>query len=216
MTLSQFQAWALAQGEVAKTDGTVLGQCVSLINQYCYKVLGFVAGAWGDAYQWATSPQVAQHFDKVNNIQDGDVVVYPAGWAGSGPGHIGIAYQGKILEQNGHVANRVSLSKLEKGYYAILRVKGASAQGGNMPSLTTTGDVDEIYVALAGQHPDQATTNQYMGKPWPDVFNAVYGTKVASDFRALLAKQQSDSIAYNAGGSLSKDQVLNYIKQNLK
>ena len=69
MNLEQFKNWAVSQGSVAKTNGQYAGECVSLINQYCSKVFGFTAGAWGNAKDWATNGTVAQYFDKVGSPQ---------------------------------------------------------------------------------------------------------------------------------------------------
>lgn len=124
MNLDQFKQWALSQGQVAKTDGGYPGQCVSLINQYLSKVYGIQAGAWGDAKDWATNKSVAQYFDRVNDMQPGDIIVYPGSFGG-GYGHIAIYLGGnQMLDQNGSNNLRVAVRQVWPGYSAILRRKG--------------------------------------------------------------------------------------------
>lgn len=140
MTLEQFQNWALSQGSVAKTDGGYLGECVSLINQYLSKVYGLNAGAWGHAKDWATNSNVLQHFDRVGDLQRGDIVVYGPNFGG-GYGHIGIYLgNGQLLDQNGRIARRVSVGSIYPGYIAILRRKGQTNQGVEMASNSKVDD----------------------------------------------------------------------------
>lgn len=149
MTLNQFKTWALASGSVAKyDDGQFVGECVSLINQYCYRVLGVPAGAWGHAYAWANdnNPNRA-YFDKVSSIQDGDVIVYGTNFT---PlyGHIGIAFGGQILDQNGRVPRRVALGGVYYGHSAILRPK--NNKGGEFMARSEQSYIDEIDRLLHG------------------------------------------------------------------
>lgn len=123
MTLSEFKNWALAQGSVAKyDDGQFRGECVSLVNQYCHRVLGVPAGAWGNAGDWATNSNVAKYFDKVSNIQAGDILVYPHKAAPYG--HIAIALNGsQMLDQNGDYGRKVAVRNIWANP-VILRRKG--------------------------------------------------------------------------------------------
>ncbi len=126
MNLDQLRAWALAQGQVAKTDGTYPGQCVSLINQYLSKVFSIQAGAWGDAKDWATNGSVASYFDKVGSPQAGDIGVSGA-VPGNPYGHIWIYLSPtQVLEQNGSIPGRVSVRPAYTNPIAILRRKGTS------------------------------------------------------------------------------------------
>lgn len=130
MTLSEFQSWALSQGQVGKyDDGGYVGQCVSLINQYCYRVLNVPAKAWGNAKDWPSNSSVQQYFDQVNDLQVGDIVVYGANFGG-GVGHIAISLgNGQILEQNGRQALDVAVGAIYNGYIAVLRHKGGTPGG---------------------------------------------------------------------------------------
>lgn len=134
MTLNEFKTWSLAQGQVGKyDDGQYVGQCVSLVNQYCYRVLDVPAGAWGHAYAWANNNNPnRQYFDKVDSLQAGDVIVYGTDFT---PlyGHIGIAVGGGvILDQNGRAVLHVATGSIYNGYNCILRKKG-----GNVPTFTS-------------------------------------------------------------------------------
>lgn len=144
MTLQEFKDWALEEGSVGKyDDGGFVGQCVSLVNQYCYRVLGVPAGVWGHAYAWANDNNPnRQYFDKVGDIQPGDVVVYGTNFTPD-YGHIGIALGGgQILDQNGHKSLAVATGALYNGYAAILRSK---TQG------DTNMDYKEQYEATKGE-----------------------------------------------------------------
>lgn len=87
---------------VPKVDGGYPGECVSLINQYCHKVLNVPAGAWGNAKDWATNSIQRNYFNLINGApQVGDLIVW-GGDYGGGYGHIAIcAGNGKVFDQNG-------------------------------------------------------------------------------------------------------------------
>lgn len=129
MNLTQFRDWSLGQGSVPKyNDGNYLGECVSLVNQYCYRVLGVPAGAWGHAYAWGndSNANVRTYFDKVSSIQAGDIIVYGTNFTPT-YGHIGIALGGgKLLDQNGRISRKVAIGAIYNGYSTILRRKGAA------------------------------------------------------------------------------------------
>lgn len=134
-TLDSFQKWALAQGTVGKaTDGGFVGECVSLVNQYLYRVYGISAGAWGNAKDWATNGSVAGYFDREGSPSAGDIVVYGANYGG-GVGHIGISLgNGVLLDQNWNNDGRIRTHALPTGYIAVLRRKGqqvSNNQGGS-------------------------------------------------------------------------------------
>lgn len=135
--LEQFRSWALSQGQVGKyDDGQYPGQCVSLINQYCYRVLDVPAKAWGHAKEWASNAAPLAHFDKVSSVQAGDILVYPA-TSNNAYGHIEIALgHGQALGQNRHFDYRIRQAAQLGGYIAVLRKKGTS-QGGDMEDIIT-------------------------------------------------------------------------------
>lgn len=147
MNLQQFINFSLNANSLGKyNDGQFVGQCVSLINQYCYRVLGVQAGAWGDAKDWATSPEVLKYFDKVSSPQAGDIGVMGSNFGG-GYGHIFIyTSTNTILEQNGRVPLKISTGSAYANPIAILRRKGTPSQGANtMPPLTESKVRDAIY-----------------------------------------------------------------------
>lgn len=124
-TLQQFIDWSLGQGSVAKyNDGQFLGECVSLVNQYCWRVLDVPADSWGHAKDWATNANVAKYFDKVNDLRPGDILVYGSNFGG-GYGHIEIYLgSGLVLGQNRDNKRRVGRYRTLPGYTTILRKKG--------------------------------------------------------------------------------------------
>jgi hypothetical protein len=190
MNLSEFRDWSLAQGQVGKyDDGQYVGQCVSLVNQYCYRVLDVPAGAWGHAYAWANdnNPNRA-YFDKVSSIQAGDVIVYGTNFTPS-YGHIGIALgNGQLLDQNGHSSLHVATGGLYNGYAAVLRKKGGSV---NSPD-TNKPDRDWVtafVIQMWGYNPwDPASLDpgkqDFLNKTYREIINTsgadpeVYWNKV--------------------------------------
>lgn len=142
MNLKEFGDWALNQGSVANPPPNYkyLGECVSLIQQYLYRVFGIPFQAHGHAKDWAYN--IPNGFTKVNsNPQKGDIVVYGANYPGSGGcGHIlFIDYNGKAFEQNGAKYHAVSYrDTIPNGYIAILRPNDQSKLGLNNTSNQVT------------------------------------------------------------------------------
>lgn len=133
MNLAEFKDWAATQGQVGNPGtadkdnpiGTYPGQCVSLVQQYLDKVFGIPYQPRGNAKDWPTNPNVLSLFDKVSDIQPGDIIVYGANF-GNGDGHIGVAFNGQLLEQNGRIPLRVDVGSVYPGCIAILRRKGGN------------------------------------------------------------------------------------------
>ncbi len=135
MTLAEFGTWALAQGSVANPQqNSFKGQCVSLIQQYLYRVFGKSFKAYGNAKDWALN-YPRDYFKSVSvksKLQPGDVLVYGKNY-GSGYGHIAlIDVNGKFLDQNGIKALKVAYrDKPFTGYIAVLRPINQSKLGLN-------------------------------------------------------------------------------------
>jgi hypothetical protein len=181
MNLDQFKNWAVSQGSVAKTNGQYAGECVSLINQYLFKVYGMNAGAWGNAKDWATNGTVATIFDKVSSPQAGDVGI--SGATSTNPyGHIWIYLSpNQVLEQNGKVARSVSVNAPLFKPIAILRKKGTK---NNMQPITSV-EVNNLLGALWGvqtnpyatdyNSKDRANDHRNLdGKPFYEAFSIIY------------------------------------------
>lgn len=151
MNRAQFRDWALAQGSVAKyNDGLYKGECVSLINQYCYRVLGIPADAWGHAKEWATGAAL-KYFDRVGTLQDGDVLVYPA-TATNPYGHIEIYLGGGMsLQQNRFYNGRVGVNATMDGYTAI-RKKGTTQATKPKESKMLIGSGENWYARCNDTH----------------------------------------------------------------
>jgi len=152
--MDQFVNQAIGQGQVSKytatgntwKDGGYLGQCVSLINQYCWRVLGVPAAAWGNAKDWGTTDasgnltnaNVRQYFDRVGSPQRGDIGVLGSNYGG-GVGHIFIYLSPTtIIEQNGRSPLRITTGSAYANPIAILRRKGTPAQGGSVGATKVT------------------------------------------------------------------------------
>ena len=126
MNLREFCAWALAQGSVAnpQPDNWFKGQCVSLIQQYLYRVFNKPFKAYGNAKDWANN-YPKDYFNKYSSstaLQRGDVLVYGGNYGG-GYGHIAlIDADGNFFDQNGVKSKAVSYRlKPFSGYVCILR-----------------------------------------------------------------------------------------------
>lgn len=126
MNLKEFCNWALAQGSVAnpEPDNWFKGQCVSLIQQYLYRVFNKPFKAHGNAKAW-TNNYPKDYFNKLDKsiaLQPGDVLVYGANYGG-GYGHIAlIDAEGNFFDQNGVKKLAVGYrAKPFAGYVCILR-----------------------------------------------------------------------------------------------
>lgn len=136
MNLADFGSWALKQGSVANPapNNKYKGQCVSLIQQYLYKVFGKSFKAYGNAKDWATN-YPKDYFTKLSKstkLQPGDVLVYGSNYGG-GYGHIAlIDVNGKFFDQNG--VKKLAVGYRDKpftGYVCVLRPKNQSKLGLN-------------------------------------------------------------------------------------
>lgn len=160
MILTEFKDWALAQGSVAKyDDGQYRGQCVSLINQYCYRVLSVPAGSWGNAKDWPSNQYVLNYFDKVSSPQAGDIGVMGSDY-GNGYGHIFVYLSAnQILEQNGKLPLKVSLNNPYPNPIAILKKKGA------VVDKITKEQEEVLSLMQVGALPGQNYDYRFTGKP---------------------------------------------------
>lgn len=136
MNLADFGSWALKQGSVANPapNNKYKGQCVSLIQQYLYKVFGKSFKAYGNAKDWATN-YPKDYFTKLSKstkLQPGDVLVYGSNYGG-GYGHIAlIDVNGKFFDQNG--VKKLAVGYRDKpftGYVCVLRPKNQAKLGLN-------------------------------------------------------------------------------------
>lgn len=93
---------------LANASGDNAGECVSLVSQYLLQVYGLKTGAWGNALDYRSGGTGGKQLKAAGwkwstdrNFRDGDIVVwdYAAGYVSS-DGHIGVWYQGKVLQQN--------------------------------------------------------------------------------------------------------------------
>lgn len=129
MNLREFGDWALREGSVANPPPNYKykGECVSLIQQLLYQVLGIPFKYRGNAKDWANNPDVLSYFNKLSSgtsLQKGDILVYGSNYGG-GYGHLGfIDANGKYFDQNGINSRRVGYQdKPFGGYICVLRSK---------------------------------------------------------------------------------------------
>lgn len=143
MNLQEFGSWGLKQGSVANPapNNKYKGQCVSLIQQYLYKVFGKSFKAYGNAKDWATNYPTSyfKKMDKSTKLQPGDVLVYGSNYGG-GYGHIGlIDVNGKWYDQNGVKKKAIGYKdKPFSGYVCVLRPKNQDKLGLNEYKVGST------------------------------------------------------------------------------
>lgn len=143
MNLQEFGSWGLKQGSVANPapNNKYKGQCVSLIQQYLYKVFGKSFKAYGNAKDWANN-YPKSYFNKLSKstkLQPGDVLVYGSNYGG-GYGHIGlIDCNGKWYDQNGIKSKKIAYrDKPFSGYVCVLRPKNQDKLGLNEYKVGST------------------------------------------------------------------------------
>ena len=187
MNLSQFTSWSISAGSVGKyDDGQYIGECVSLINQYCWRVLNVPARAWGHAKDWATNKTVRQYFDVVQTSKRGDVLVYGTN-AGTIYGHIEIALSGDTtLYQNRSGNRKVGQGKeLAIQCIAILRPKNQSAIDANTTGGSDVETIKSMYWRLLGREADAPAITHYQkqvqAKGWEFVYNDLKNSTEGQD-----------------------------------
>jgi len=148
MNLRQFREWAIQQRSVdipggsLNPPGRLRGECVSLVQQYVYRVFDIPFAARGHAHQWASNP-LPNDFRRLvasgNRPQAGDILVYPSTMPGSnGFGHVAlIDDEGWFLDQNGIQRNIVVRRQNPiPGFTVLLRPINQARLG--LESNTTT------------------------------------------------------------------------------
>ena len=147
MNLAEFGDWGLTQKSVANPEvNTYKGQCVSLIQQYLYKVFGVPYKPRGNAKDWAKNPlpDVLEKLPNTVALQPGDILVYGSNYGG-GYGHIAlIDINGKFYDQNGIKKLQVAYQdKPFNGYVCVLRPKDQSKLGIN--KNTAKYEIGKVY-----------------------------------------------------------------------
>ena len=121
MNLLEFEKWALSERVVGNPtkENSFKGECVSLIQQYLYKVHNIPFAPRGNAKDWANI--VIEGFNKYapdNTLKPGDIVVYDWGKYG----HMAIiTADGKSLEQNKNGNRVITVGDVKPGYVMIHR-----------------------------------------------------------------------------------------------
>lgn len=115
---------------VANAAGTYRGECVSLVSQYLLQVKGIRTGAWGNAIDYKSGRSGGNQMKAAGykwytdkNFRDGDILVWGqySGWVSS-YGHVGVWYNGKVMEQNWNGKRYVTLNPFQsKGYAGYWR-----------------------------------------------------------------------------------------------
>ena len=124
MNLREFGDWGLKMESVGNPEvNTYVGQCVSLIQQYLYKVFNIPYKPRGNAKDWEyVNIPGFKKLSKYAPLEKGDILVYGNNY-GNGYGHIGlIDCNMNFYDQNGIKKLKVAYSKNPfSGYRCILR-----------------------------------------------------------------------------------------------
>lgn len=153
MTLAEFEAWGLKEKSVANPppNNKYKGQCVSLIQQYLYRVFGKPFKAYGNAKDWANN-YPKDYFKKLQvgvKLEPGDVLVYGASYGG-GYGHIGIiGANGNFYDQNGVKKLAIGYRSAPfRGYVCVLRPINQEKLGLDNKSSFSVGKTYTLQVNL--------------------------------------------------------------------
>lgn len=149
---------------------TYVGECVSYVRLYMEQVLGIETTVWGHAANYWTNPAVLQYFDRITNSadrRDGDILVWgddPGTWT-SAYGHIGIAWQGQILNQNFANSRRVTVNPFfPYGYLGALRKKGATSVAIIQNAENWFNRCDKTHWLIRGRSLDRNTFKSFVGQ----------------------------------------------------
>ncbi|QHC73773.1 CHAP domain-containing protein [Rathayibacter sp. VKM Ac-2805] len=200
MTLEQFLAGYPIGGSYGNPGtGTYRGQCVSYVRLYMEAVLGIKTAVWGNAVDYWSNPAVLAHFDRVpaGQERDGDIPVWgddPGSWTGP-EGHIGIRYNGRLLNQNYGGSLRVSINTMfAPGLLGFLRVKGEEM------IKPSEAQVRDAFSRYADAVPNKDQVPYYVGNDVRQLQGDILGTTVPSadevkDAFARLAPWADDKAA---------------------
>jgi LysM repeat protein len=135
MNLEQFYSTHIDQ--VIETDGAPSDdpvQCVDLVKEYMRDCYGVPFGVYGNAvdYWTNTAGAILQKFDKIptNEPIDGDIVVWgdDTGSYTGIYGHVAVAFQGRVINQNNARRKFVTLDRyVSDGVLGVLRPKSSTA-----------------------------------------------------------------------------------------
>ena len=153
MNLREFENWALAEGSVAnpEPDNSHKGQCVSLVQQYLYKVHNIPFKARGNGKDWAyASIPGFKKIDVNSSVKPGDILAYGA--TSTNPyGHVAlIDADGRFLEQNKNGAKKVTVGAIRAGRIAILRPDKVDL--GDTQNTQITGAIADIQRTLNSRY----------------------------------------------------------------
>lgn len=214
-TFQQFVDWALAEGSVAKyNDGQYFGECVSLINQYCWRVLDVPADSWGHAKDWGINAIQRNYFDVLppgTSIKEGGILVYGEQY-GNGLGHIEIALNDQAsIYQNRNMNSRVGTGPILPDYYAILRKKEEDM--GRIQELEElANNRQKMLDDIAKLYSIPAPLD---GNSLPQLYNNIHVERERIDELGAMVSTLEEKMKLKSG-TLTKDNVLEYISKNLK
>ena len=155
MNLREFGDWGLKMESVGNPEvNTYVGQCVSLIQQYLYKVFNIPYKPRGNAKDWEyVNIPGFKKISKYEALEKGDILVYGSEY-GNGYGHLGlIDYNMNFYDQNGFKKLKVAYSKTPfSGYRCILRADDKSKFENNINNSDLKSINDIANDVIAGEY----------------------------------------------------------------
>lgn len=193
-------------GQSLSYDGLEVnrGQCVQAVCFYCRD--NGLPVMWADAAYWFLNFSQGQAYDKIANDHNnpnqvpsgGDIIIWGTNLPNSGgAGHIAVVLSAQpgsatFTSVDSNWGGKTVHAVTHNWSYVIgwLHPKTTPPQGGNMPSLTNSGDVTNLYRQELGREPDEAGMNSFNNKPWPDVWYGIINSdersRYVSDRQAQL------------------------------
>jgi len=215
MTLSEFVT--KYKGKAVDTDEFPKAQpyqCHDLAKVYCQEVVGCSdlptkTGEAKGVYLYFLDP-LPKYFTKIaypTTIKDGDIIVWGDGNQTGSDGHIGVAYQGKVFNQNNAGRAYATLDNIfTSGLLGVLRPK----KGTDM--VTDKTQLSKMYLALLHRSRGSGEGEDvYLSKDSGWVFNDIYNSKerakVLANEKAAIVSYKSQIAGYKEDVSGLKEDI---------
>lgn len=226
MTIGEW--YAQRAGQRLNSRGGILGECVSLVQNYAENVLGvpgapvfpvpaarLMAGTRPDYFTWvANSPTGVPPY--------GSIVVFN-GRVGGGYGHTGVAIEGcdtnqvRVIQQNDPFGSGASIKVYNYNNVMGWLVPKSQAvpnppQGGGSEMVVNDNNnfarFNKLHLQVRGRSVDKATFDNFVGQPWLKVI------EVFSDDQEANIHEQNANIGALAVRDNWQGQINTLLDQN--
>lgn len=215
--------YAQRAGQRLNSRGGILGECVSLVQNYAENVLGvpgtpvfpvtyarLMPGTRPDYFTWvANTPSGVPPY--------GSIVVFN-GRVGGGAGHTGVAIEGtdtnqvRVIQQNDPFGSGASIKVYNySNVMGWLVPKAQAPQGGNEMVINDENNYarfNKLHLQVRGRPVDRATFNNFVGQSWLKVI------EVFSDDQEANIHEQNATIGATAVRDNWQQQIYTLQDQN--